>query len=265
MKRKLFVFICLPVVIFLTGCGSKAEEDDIRGKSLPDYISLTAMIVFVEDNFIGTDLMRGYSVSNDNFDPEDYLVEAYRIQLTNETKFIDAETGEAFYFDFSDQASLFEDENLGYIYDRDGREVEVKTEEPFTPAPSADRTDYILSSHEFLPIYTAKEVTLYPLTYESFTFRHAVKDTSNVLMIVETEDYFSEPFYEEYDRLWKELDSLSENRSYIDMYVMDTAGLEQYSLPENIDQFPYYFVFDDGDVALHTDNWEEVTTFFSHD
>lgn len=256
MKIKYILLICLIVIV---GCSSPDEgESIISGKNLGTEMH-NFLTVFVHDNVAGDDLRIGNVNLSNMVDADDYEVEAYNIRLTNETKIIDHYTEEEFYYESVDLNVDYE--RYQWLYYGFGQRVEVKLEEEYSPVISSNR-DYILFNRRLLPIYTAKEITFYPLPLEEFILNFApVQENSYQILLVD--EVRGPGFWTEFEAYEQELYMNSNLRGKVELEFLSFHFFEELPIEGDPIDIPIFYLIDNDGIVLKTEDWQDVLDYFN--
>ncbi|MBU9710552.1 hypothetical protein [Evansella tamaricis] len=264
MKLKLWSIFIISLLV-QSGCSSN-NEHIIHGRSLGVFHSQPLFSVFVEDN-IGGGSLQNISYGNNDFDVRDYEVEAYNIEITENTKFILDETGEELAFDLNDLSLFYSDARLRSTMEwLSSAPISVKIEGDFTQTVSKNRRDYITYSRELLPIYQASEVRLYPLSVDEFIYSNLSRYGHQSIVVV-FDDYTNtgEEMWEDHDRLWTEINEVTGWEQSINLYILELSYFQMFNVPESFTDYPVYYIFDENGIILDTDNWEDVLLLYQND
>lgn len=250
---KLFVIITL-FTILLTGCGDK-EEDIVTGLSIGGMMN-NSFTLFVQDNLGGDRLVGGpfnFPIIEE-LDEGEYEVEAYKIQVKHDTLFINEDTGEENYWtDIQDEVDwLF----LGF-----GQKVRVHTVEEFEPIISSNRP-FIGWETALLPAFTAEKVYLQnPSLNDILTIYSPLHEGNYQIMLVNSST--TDIYVQDLDNYHEELGAIAPDHLTIEIMPFNNSFLIEMFDDGEGDFEEVFFVLDTTGIALETENWDDVLTFFA--
>ncbi|MBU9719986.1 MULTISPECIES: hypothetical protein [Bacillaceae] len=265
MQKKSILAI-LSLFFILIGCNLEDEDERsvIEGYSLgtlpTDESKLT---IFVEDSFVGNTIEKLYSVDMEiHMNITDYSVEAYNVTLEHNTKIIIEDTGQQLTINslFDEEISNHDILALQLLIWSDIIPVTVNVKEDFTKQVSTDRPGYITHSRELLPVYTAKEIKIPPLSKEHFSLHFIDKLNDYHVVIVYSDDVIPEKeiwgMYEDY---WDDIGEVSNMTYNTHLSLLEQDFLDIYNLPlDSNTDYPYFFLLDHEGILLETTDWDEV-------
>ncbi|MFA9559215.1 hypothetical protein ACERII_18045 [Evansella sp. AB-rgal1] len=273
---KKMTIMLLVATSLLIGCNPFVDDGyDIEGKNIGMSQMMNLITVFVEDNINGTDLEQTHfdRFYTDNFSVPDgtYEVEAYHVYITKDTKVIDDETGEELDVYLTSHDIIFNNrtEYLRSFYSGSGRAISVKVEEKFEPQVQTDRSNYILYDRNFLPIYTAEEIRVYPLTFDDFLFSNSYRGVDSLVIAIEEMEYevYSNEYHDLQDQYWYELHQIQGNNNsdyYTGVYLNTIEEFELFNPPAEYKQYPIYIIFEESQLVTHKHDWKEVLEYFEN-
>ncbi|MDG5786275.1 hypothetical protein QA612_02150 [Evansella sp. AB-P1] len=258
-KRLLLVSL---VYFFLIGCETTNEDEyDFNGRSLGISHMENLVTVFVEDNFMGTEIG---PFDQQSFNRDTYEVEAYRVLLTEDTRIILDETEEEIDMIIREDEALEltrYNDNIVSLFTGNGREISIKVEEPFSNETSSNRNDYILYDHQLLPIYTAEEVRIYPLQFQDFLYRFRHFGNQYTLIgIFESGSSDEQQFNMYYNDYLKEINDSGSGIQPIHFFTFDSGYFETFNPPEEYIHYPLFLILSDSSVE-HFYEWEKAIKF----
>lgn len=270
---KKIVSLLILVTLILLGCSKENENDayEIEGLSITSYYGWDLLTIFVEDNYGGYELMQDYYYDyNSKIDFDHYWVEAYRVKITEDTKIIDETSGKELKFKFTNGFFEMMEDNIelyGLFYSM-GRSVAVKVEEKFEKKILDNRKGYILNHHEFLPLYTAKEIRILPLTYQDFLYNFSYFNKYALIVVLDNYNNDENSFHEKYDKYWEELQFINNElyrnnpEWFISFTALEKDYFNKYPVPVEKDEYPFFLIFNEENELTVLDDWESVIDYF---
>ncbi|MFA9559214.1 hypothetical protein ACERII_18040 [Evansella sp. AB-rgal1] len=261
MKKTLVLLLCL--LFLIVSCNSQERDDyDFEGITLGVHDLFNVLTVFVEDNLGGNEvILQGWDPSSF----KDYEVEAYQVFLTKDTKIINEGSGEELQMVsrhefFSGHSETVASTLLFHPY----RKVAVKVEETFSSSVSSNRSNYIMYDRSFLPIYRAKEVRLFPLTFNDFVLTNTVHIQPDEISITAVYDPSTDNmnnYYFDYDKLWNSLISSQDPSAYVTFQTWEVPYFEQYHPPSEYQQYPIFFILNEDGLLYDTHDWDDAAEY----
>ncbi|UCZ54123.1 hypothetical protein LGQ02_04910 [Bacillus shivajii] len=229
--------ILLLILIFLTACSQEQEEIteesyDIHGKYMGGGNSSGVIRVFVEDNYGGKNIKMNKPEELD----ESYHVEAYLIELTDETIFIDGSTGK---------------EVESPHFSRANFSVSVNVLEAFEREVQSNYPNYINYQFALLPHYTADTLKVYPITPEDYLGMFSpVEEGKYVIISFIDRTESPDKIYELHQKFLE----IQEDGIAVEYFSFNET---QQELLE-VNEVPSYFLLDKNGQILRTPEWEII-------
>ncbi|PRO65490.1 hypothetical protein C6I21_10075 [Alkalicoccus urumqiensis] len=198
--------------------------------------------LFVQDTYTGT----SYRYLQDLYYelPDDYEVESYVVQLSEDTTF----------FNEGSSSEGFEE----FPFHLPNQRVEIEVVAENLPVVT-ERETPVTNDSRLLPVVEAESITTSPYTSEDFLEVHTPVEDNHYMLFL-----FDESFNREYLNILQEFASQIGERydTYLDVIYHQPEYFETYM---DIDEKPSFLLLDDSGEALRTADWQEVIDWFQQE
>ncbi|SER86452.1 hypothetical protein SAMN05518684_104321 [Salipaludibacillus aurantiacus] len=236
----------LLILLLAGGCNGEEENTeeyyDIHGRYMHTSSIDGAFMLFAEDNLSGKVYKYIPSLPYDL--PADYKAEAYRIHISKDTIFADAETGQEMTYS-----------EVTFPFHWPNQKVSVKTAEEFKPRIQAyDR--HIFHETRLLPVYTAEKIFSYSYTKADFIDVHSPLNEDHYILFL-----FDDSFDRDYLGILNEYVAHHEVRHelFIDIRHGNPGYFTDFL---NVNDQPAYLILSKKGMELKTSQWNDIHAFF---